>query len=109
MRSWNSIYPALGRTSQSKNQTHEKIRQKRRYAFGIRRITVCRNGIDKPHCYGSYNPKFTLTGKWLWESGFKAGDKLALKVYDKKIVIEVDIPAEVFYAEPAKAKRSLRK
>lgn len=77
--------------------------------LGVRRLTVCRNGIDKPHCYGSYNPKFTLTGKWLWESGFKAGDKLALKVYDKKIVIEVDVPAEVFYAEPENTGRYIKK
>jgi|GEM_PF-1939822 len=76
--------------------------------LGVRRLTVCRNYVGSSTCCGAYNPKFTLTGKWLRESGFKAGDKLALKVYDKKIVIEVDIPAEVFYAEPTQSKRRAR-
>ncbi|HRB71192.1 SymE family type I addiction module toxin [Flavobacterium sp. WV_118_3] len=67
--------------------------------LGIRRITVCRNILSKRNYYGNYNPKFTLTGKWLWECGFKGGDKLRVSVYHKKIVIEIEIPREEFYKD----------
>ncbi|MCT3801860.1 SymE family type I addiction module toxin [Sphingobacterium spiritivorum] len=64
-----------------------------------RRITVCRKVLEKRNSFGSYNPVITLTGKWLWESGFKGGDKLALKVYEKKIVIEIEMSGEEFYKD----------
>ena len=60
-----------------------------------RRITVCNKILEAR----KYNPIITLTGKWLGESGFRAGDKLALKVYEKRIVIEIEIPREEFYKE----------
>ncbi|MGY5254934.1 SymE family type I addiction module toxin [Sphingobacterium spiritivorum] len=64
-----------------------------------RRITVCRKVLEKRNDYGRYNPVITLTGKWLWESGFKGGDKLALKVYEKRIVIEIEMSGEEFYKD----------
>ena len=33
------------------------------------------------------------------ESRFRAGDKLALKVYEKKIIVEIEMPREEFYKE----------
>ncbi|MCL1665122.1 type I toxin-antitoxin system SymE family toxin [Elizabethkingia ursingii] len=65
----------------------------------IRRITVCRKILEKRNNFGGYNPLITLTGKWLWESGFRGGDKLALKVYKKRIIIEIEMSGEEFYKD----------
>ncbi|MCT3631282.1 hypothetical protein [Elizabethkingia anophelis] len=46
----------------------------------IRKITVCR----KVFSYHNYHPIITICGKWLKKSRFRAGDKLALKVYEKE-------------------------
>lgn len=61
----------------------------------IRKITVCR----KVFSYHNYHPIITICGKWLKKSRFKAGDKLALKVYEKKIIVEIEMPREEFYKE----------
>jgi len=54
----------------------------------IRYLKVCRKWASSGWKSGGYNPAITLTGKWLSECGFTYGDKLTLKVYRKKIVIE---------------------
>ncbi|MDV3947034.1 hypothetical protein CMT75_00670 [Elizabethkingia anophelis] len=46
----------------------------------IRKITVCR----KVFSFHNYHPIITICGKWLKKSRFRAGDKLALKVYEKE-------------------------
>ncbi|HAY3537138.1 TPA: type I toxin-antitoxin system SymE family toxin [Elizabethkingia anophelis] len=61
----------------------------------IRKITVCRKVFSS----SNYHPIITICGKWLKKSGFRAGDKLALKVYEKKIIVEIEMPREEFYKE----------
>ncbi|WP_407535318.1 SymE family type I addiction module toxin [Elizabethkingia miricola] len=61
----------------------------------IRKITVCRKVFNSYN----YHPIITICGKWLKKSGFRAGDKLALKVYEKKIIVEIEMPREEFYKE----------
>ncbi|HFK5553969.1 TPA: SymE family type I addiction module toxin [Elizabethkingia anophelis] len=61
----------------------------------IRKITVCRKVFSSYN----YHPIITICGKWLKKSGFRAGDKLALKVYEKKIIVEIEMPREEFYKE----------
>ncbi|PSD44231.1 hypothetical protein C7E23_03135 [Elizabethkingia anophelis] len=61
----------------------------------IHKITVCR----KVSSFQNYHPIITICGKWLKKSGFRAGDKLALKVYEKKIIVEIEMPREEFYKE----------
>lgn len=61
----------------------------------ICKITVCRKVFSSYN----YHPIITICGKWLKKSGFRAGDKLALKVYEKKIIVEIEMPREEFYKE----------
>ncbi|MEL5901549.1 SymE family type I addiction module toxin [Elizabethkingia anophelis subsp. anophelis] len=61
----------------------------------IHKITVCRKVFSSYN----YHPIITICGKWLKKSGFRAGDKLALKVYEKKIIVEIEMPREEFYKE----------
>ncbi|OPB95399.1 SymE family type I addiction module toxin [Elizabethkingia occulta] len=61
----------------------------------IRKITVCRKVVGP----WRYHPIITICGKWLKKSGFRAGDKLALKVYEKRIIVEIEMPREEFYKE----------
>ncbi|MET7036909.1 SymE family type I addiction module toxin [Elizabethkingia miricola] len=61
----------------------------------IRKITVCRKVFSSYN----YHPIIMICGKWLKKSGFRAGDKLALKVYEKKIIVEIEMPREEFYKE----------
>ncbi len=55
-----------------------------------RKLTVSRKYVASRYNNGRYDPKILIAGKWLTECGFKAGDKLVLKVYDKKIIIELN-------------------
>lgn len=61
----------------------------------IRKITVCRKVFN----FHNYHPIITICDKWLKKSRFRAGDKLALKVYEKKIIVEIEMPREEFYKE----------
>ncbi|TDS12311.1 SymE family type I addiction module toxin [Sphingobacterium paludis] len=58
--------------------------------FVTRRLKVSRKWAARDGVYGGYNPVITLTGKWLGDCGFKRGDALTLKVYQKKIIIEIE-------------------
>jgi len=62
----------------------------------IRHLKVCRKWASRGWKSGGYNPAITLTGKWLGECGFKQGDKVALKVYRKRIIIELETPDDGF-------------
>ncbi|KGE13457.1 SymE family type I addiction module toxin [Sphingobacterium deserti] len=64
--------------------------------FVTRRLKVCRKWTSSGWKNGGYNPAITLTGKWLSECGFKRGDKVAIKVYRKKIVIELETSNDEF-------------
>lgn len=64
--------------------------------IGLRRITVGSKVLFR----GAYRPgstysKIVLMGKWLRECGFEHGEKLAVKVYPNRLVIEKEDPEEL--------------
>ncbi|WP_462275729.1 SymE family type I addiction module toxin [Ferruginibacter sp.] len=52
-----------------------------------RRMTVCNKAFDRQHRPCTFFPIIQLCGKWLHDSGFKAGHTIDITYGDGKIII----------------------
>ena len=52
-----------------------------------RKMTVCNKGFARQGQYNAVFPSISLSGKWLQESGFKAGHVIDIACENCKLVI----------------------
>ncbi|MCL1665121.1 type I toxin-antitoxin system SymE family toxin [Elizabethkingia ursingii] len=76
----------------TKKTSSEKQNESKVKPLEIRRLTVSGVIVNEGYRKDDYASRILLFGKWVRKCGFEAQDKLTVWIYEKRIVIEKEVP-----------------